>query len=99
MDDTFLCTSEWSHVFISVIQERWTDGGWTCNDEPEHFSLIPDLEQCVDVTKLSTSARESESLHVRVTGNQYRREKLTVRRTSVVPWEVVGDQVVKKGTQ
>ena len=46
--------------------------------------------------KLSTSARNSESLHVRVTRNQQRREKLTVRLTSVVPWEVVGDQVVKR---
>ena len=27
-----------------VLQERGTDGGWACNDEAEHFSLIPELE-------------------------------------------------------
>ena len=32
------------HETLAVNQERWTDGGWTCNDEAEHFSLIPDLE-------------------------------------------------------
>ena len=47
------------HETLAVNQERWTDGGWTCNDEAEHFSLIPDLEpRSVDV---STSARKSES--------------------------------------
>ena len=51
--------------------------------------------QCVDVTRLSTSPRQSESLRVRVTGNHQRSDKLTVRLISVV-WEVVGDQVVKK---
>ena len=33
---------------------------------------------------------------MRVTGNQQRSDKLTVRLITVVPWEVVGDQVVKK---
>ena len=46
----------------------------------------------MDVTKLSTNACQSESLCVRVTRNQWRSDKLTVRLISVVPWEVVGDQ-------
>ena len=33
---------------------------------------------------------------MRVTGNQWRSDKLIVRLISVVPWEVVGDQVVKR---
>ena len=33
---------------------------------------------------------------MRVFGNQWRSDKLTVRLISVVPWEVLGDQVVKK---
>ena len=27
-----------------VDRERWTDRGWTCDDEVGHFSLIPELE-------------------------------------------------------
>ena len=50
----------------------------------------------VDVTTLSTHAGESESVRVRVTGNQSRSDKLTVRLISLVPWEVVGDQAVKR---
>ena len=50
----------------------------------------------MDVRKLPTSARQSESLCMRVTGNQQRSDKLTVRLNSVVSWEVVGNQDVKK---
>ena len=33
------------NVNLTVVnQERGKDGGWTCNDEAEHFSLIPELE-------------------------------------------------------
>ena len=50
----------------------------------------------MDVTKLSTNARQSESLYMRVTDNQWRSDKLTVRLNSVVSWEVVGNQDVKQ---
>ena len=44
--------------------------------------------------KLSTGARETESLHVRVT--HWKSDKLTVKLICVVPWEIVGDQVIKR---
>ena len=50
----------------------------------------------MDVTKLSTDARQHQSLRVRVTGNQQRSGELTVKQISVVPWEVVRDQVGKR---
>ena len=47
---------------------------------------------------MSTNARHPASLHVRVTGNQQRSDKLTVKLISVVPWEVVGEQVVQRNS-
>ena len=50
----------------------------------------------MDVTKLSTNARKHQESRVRVTRNQQRSGKLTVKQSSVVPWEVAGDQVVER---
>ena len=43
-----------------------------------------------------TEDGQHQILRVRVTGDQKRSGKSTVKQNSVVPWEVVGDQVGKK---
>ena len=50
----------------------------------------------MDVTKLSTNARKHQDSRVRIIRDQQRSGKLTVKQSSVVPWEVVGSQAVKK---
>ena len=60
------------NVNLTVVnQERGKDGGWTCNDEAEHFSLIPEFEpRSAWMSQHCQQVRnKSESLHVRVTGN------------------------------
>ena len=72
----------------------WTDGGWRCNDEAEHFSLSPDLDpRSAWMSRNCQQVRANLKAYMCVSqGNQWR----TVRLNSVVPWEVVGDQVVQR---
>ena len=82
------------NVNLTVVnQERGKDGGWTCNDEAEHFSLIPELEpRSAWMSQHCQQVRTNLKAYMCVSqGNQWRSDKLIVRLISGVPWGVVGD--------